>query len=159
MKRKSILWGWAVLIMSMIGCWAFSACNDDKKEDPQNPLFGAWEATCDEATIEQLEQMIVTTLAQQGQLSTDAIEALNKAKDIIATSQFVVQFNADGTARLYGYHNGVGPFVSGTWSLTDQALVLKVAGLQLPITNLQTDGKTLQCNIGNLPLTFKRYRS
>jgi len=159
MKRKSILWGWLVLVMAMIGCWAITACDDDKKEDPQNPLFGAWEATCDEATIEHIEQMIVATLAQEGELPAEAIEALNHAKDIIAVSRFVVQFNSDGTVRLYSYKNGVGPFVSGTWTMTDQALILKVAGLQLPITNLQTDGKTLNCNIGELPLTFKRYQS
>ena len=159
MKRKNILWGWAVVVVAMIFCWAFSSCGDDKKEEPQNPLFGAWEIDADAETLGQLEQMIVTTLAQEGHLTPEAIDILTRAQEIITTSQFVVQFNADGTARLYGYRNGVGPFISGTWTMTEQALVLSVGSLKLPITDLQTDGKTLQCKIGALPLKFKKYRS
>ena len=159
MKRKSILLGWTVLVVAMFCCWAFTSCGDDKEEGPQNPLFGAWEVTSDKAAIEQLEQMIVTTLAQQGELSQEAIDVLTQAKEIITTAQFVVLFNSDGTARLYGYRNGVGPFLSGYWTMTDQALILSVGLVELPITNIQTDGKVLQCNIGPLPLTFKKYRS
>lgn len=159
MKRKNILWGWAVIVLAMIFCWAFTSCGDDKNEEPQNPLFGAWEIDADAETIGQLEQMIVTTLAQQGQLSPDDIEILTRAKEIIASSQFVVQFNADGTARLYSYRNGVGLFITGTWTLTEQALILSVGTLKLPVTDLQTDGTTLQCKIGLLPLKFKKYGS
>ncbi|MBR5029786.1 MAG: hypothetical protein IKX63_01610 [Muribaculaceae bacterium] len=160
MKRKNILWGWTMLIVAMICCWAFTSCGDDKDE-PQNPLFGAWEVTSDEAAIGQLEQMIVTSLAQDGTLTPEAIEVLTRVKDIISTYKFVVQFNADGTARLYSYHNSLGAFVSGTWTLTmteqGQVLLLTVGHLQLPVTNLQTDGEILQCNIGSLPLAFKKY--
>lgn len=159
MKRKSILLGWTVLIVAMICCWAFTSCGDDKEEGQQNPLFGAWEVTSDKAVIEQLEQMIVTNLAQHGEISQETIEVLTQAKEIITTAQFVVLFNSDGTARLYAYRNGVGPFLSGTWTMTEQALILKVGSVELPITNIQTDGKVLQCNIGQLPLTFKKYRS
>ncbi|MBR6489917.1 MAG: hypothetical protein IKT03_05215, partial [Muribaculaceae bacterium] len=58
-------------------------------------------------------------------------------------------------------HNSLGAFVSGTWTLTmteqGQVLLLTVGHLQLPVTNLQTDGEILQCNIGSLPLAFKKY--
>lgn len=159
MKRKNILWGWAVIVVAMIFCWAFTSCGDDKNEEPQNPLFGAWEIDADAETIGQLEQMIVSTLAQQGELTPDDIQILTRAKEIITSSQFVVQFNADGTARLYGYRSGVGVFITGTWTMTEQGLLLSVGNLNLPVTDLQTDGKTLQCKIGSLPLKFKKYRS
>ena len=159
MKRKNILWGWALLVVAMICCYAFTSCGDGKDKEPQNPLFGAWEIDSDAETIAQLEEMLVTQLAQQGELTPEAIDILTRAKDIIATYEFVIQFNADGTARLYGYRNGIGPFITGNWTMTEQALVLSVGPLKLPITDLQTDGKTLQCKIGNLPLKFKKYRS
>lgn len=142
----------------MACCYAFTSCGDDKEEpQPSNPLLGAWEAVIDQATSQQLEQQLVTYLAENGQLTQETIDALNKVKEIVSTTRFVVQFNADGTARLYLYRSGVGPFVTGTWALTEQALVLQVGTLQLPVTNLQTDGKTLQCSVAGIPMTFKRY--
>lgn len=159
MKRKNILWGWAMLIIAMVCCWAFTSCGDDKDEEPQNPLFGAWEFVKDEAIAQQLEQMIVTKLAQDNMLTQEAINALTKAKEIVATSEFIVQINADGTARLYAYHNGVGPFVSGTWLTTENALLLQVANLTLAVTDVQLNGNTLTCKIGALPLSFRRVKN
>lgn len=158
MKRKNILWGFAVVLLAIACCYAFTSCGDDK-EDPQpsNPLLGAWETVCDEAVSQQLEQLIVNYLSQNEQLEQEAIEVLTRVKEIVSTTRFVVQFNEDGTARLYAYRGGVGPFVTGTWTLTEQALIVQVGLLKLPVTNLQTDGNTLQCNVANLSLTFTRY--
>ena len=66
MKRKNILWGWAVVVVAMIFCWAFSSCGDDKKEEPQNPLFGAWEIDADaEKLLENLEKV------EEGEMTND----------------------------------------------------------------------------------------
>ena len=159
MKRKNILWGFVLLLVAMAFCYACTSCGDDKQEEPQpgNPLLGAWEAVIDEAKSQQLEQTIVNYLAQNGQLTQETIDALNRVKEIVATTRFVVQFNSDGTARLYAYRGGVAPFVTGSWTLTEQALILKVGTLQLPVTNLQTDGTTLHCTVADLPMTFTRY--
>lgn len=158
MKRKNILWGFVLLLVAIAFCYACTSCGDDKQEpQPSNPLLGAWEAVIDEAKSQQLEQTIVNYLAQNGQLTQETIDALNRVKEIVATTRFVVQFNSDGTARLYAYRGGVAPFVTGSWALTEQALILKVGTLQLPVTNLQTDGTTLHCTVADLPMTFTRY--
>lgn len=158
MKRKNILWGFAVLLVAIACCYAFSSCGDDKEEpQPSNPLLGAWEVVNDTSTSQQLEQILVNYLAQNGQLTQENIDVLTRVKEIISDMRFVVLFNADGSARLYAYRGGVGPFVSGTWTLTEQALILQVGTLQLPVTNLQTDGTTLKCTVAGMPLTFTRY--
>ena len=121
MKRKNILWGFVLLLVAMAFCYACTSCGDDKQEpQPSNPLLGAWEAVIDEAKSQQLEQTIVNYLAQNGQLTQETIDALNRVKEIVATTRFV-----------------------GT--------------LQLPVTNLQTDGTTLHCTVADLPMTFTRY--
>lgn len=160
MKRKNILWGFAMLVVAMVCCWAFTSCDDDKSpvEQPTNPLFGAWQMTSDKATLAQLEQMIAATLAQQG-LDPQSIETLNIVKSIVAESSIVVQINADGTSKLYSYRNGMGLFVIGKWTMiSEQAILFTVADLQLPVTDLQLNGDTLTCKIGQLPLSFTRYQ-
>ena len=157
MKRKNILWGFALLVVAMVCCYVFSACGDDKNE-PQNPLFGAWVYVHSPETTATLQQMLLIELQENQTLTTENIELLAKVKEIIATSEFVVQINADGTSRLYAYtSSGIGPFISGTWQMTDQALLLQTANLTLAVTNIQLDGDTLHCTIGDLPLTFVRY--
>lgn len=158
MKRKNILWGWTMLIVAMICCWAFTSCGDDKNDEPQNPLYGAWEMTSDKATLAQLDQMISATLAQQG-LNPQSIETLNIVKSIVAESSIVVQINADGTSKLYSYRNGSGLFIIGKWTMIgEQAILFTVADLQLPVTDLQLSGNTLTCKIGQLPLSFTRFQ-
>ena len=157
MKRKNILWGFALLVVAIVCCWAFSSCGDDKDEVPHNPMMGAWEFVKDEAVAQQLEQKIVTELSENNMLTQEAIDALTRIKEIVATSEFLVQLDIDGTVRLYAYHNGIGSFVSGTWQMTEQALLLQVANLTLAVTDIQLDGNTMHCKIGHLPLTFKKY--
>lgn len=157
MKGKNILWGFALLVVAIVCCWAFSSCGDDKDEVPQNPMMGAWVFVKDEAVAQQLEQKIVTELSENDMLTQETIYALTKIKKIVATSEFLVQFDIDGTVRLYAYHNGIGPFVSGTWQMTEQALLLQVADLTLAVINIQLDGNTMHCKIDELPLTFKKY--
>lgn len=160
MKRKNILWGWAVLVVAMICCWAFSSCGDDKeKDEPKNPLMGAWEYQKNPQVLAQLEAMIVE-LQQEGALTPYNLEALQRIEDIIATGKFVVCFNEDGEVRLYFYgEDGLGIFVSGTWQPTDNAVLLQVCDLTLALTNITIDGDTLNCTISDLPLSFKRYRN
>lgn len=159
MKRKNILWGFALLVVAMVCCYAFTSCGNDNDEPatPANPLLGAWEMVPDAAAMQQLEMQIVTTLQQAEMLTPEVIDALNRVKEIVASTSVVVQFNADSTARLYSYRGGIGPFITGSWALTEQALVLKVGTLELPVTDIQTDGNTLKCNVAGVPLTFKRY--
>lgn len=161
MKRKNILWGFALLIVAMICCWACSSCSDDKeKEEPNNnPLLGAWEYVHNPQILAVLEQRLVQELQENNALTTENIQILTKIKEIISTSKFVVQLNADGTTRLYAYNgNGVGPFVSGTWVQTDEALLLGAANLTLAVTDIQYDGTTLQCKICDLPLSFTKVK-
>lgn len=159
MKRKNILWGFAILIVAMICCWACSSCGDDNgKDEPSNPLLGAWEYEKNPAVIAQLEQMIIMKLQDDGALAQESAQILQRVKDIISTSEFVVLLKEDGEARLYAYgEKGLGVFVSGTWMMTDSALLLQVKDLTLPVTNINYDGTTLSCTIGELPLSFKRY--
>ena len=159
MKRKNILWGFAILIVAMFFCWACSSCGDDKgKDEPSYPFLGAWEYQKNPAVIAQLEQMIIMKLQEDGALTQESIQILQRVKDIISTSEFVVQFKADGEARLYAYgSNGLGVFVTGSWLLTDKALLLQVGDLALAVTNVNYDGTTLSCTIGELPLSFKKY--
>ncbi|MBR5085372.1 MAG: hypothetical protein IKX31_00010 [Muribaculaceae bacterium] len=159
MKRKNILWGFAILIVAMICCWACSSCGDDNgKDEPSNPLLGAWEYEKNPAVIAQLEQMIIMKLQNDGALAQESAQILQRVKDIISTSEFVVLLKEDGEARLYAYgEKGLGVFVSGTWVMTDSALLLQVKDLTLPVTNINYDGTTLSCTIGELPLSFKRY--
>ena len=84
MKRKNILWGFVLLLVAMAFCYACTSCGDDKQEpQPSNPLLGAWEAVIDEAKSQQLEQTIVNYLAQNGQLTQETIDALNRVKEIV----------------------------------------------------------------------------
>ena len=161
MKRKNILWGWAVLVVAMICCWAFTSCgDDDKKDEPASQLMGAWEYQKDPMVLSQLEAMLVAQLQQEGALTQENIQILQKVKEIIATGDFVVCLMEDGEARLYLYdENGLGIFVSGTWLMTDKALLLQVRDLTLAVTNMNFDGTTLTCTIGDLPLKFKKYRN
>ncbi len=161
MKRKNILWGWAVIVVAMICCWAFTSCGDDKANDePASALMGAWEFQKDPAVLAQLEQMLVAQLQQEGQLTPENIQTLQRVKEIIATGDFVVYLAQGGEARLYLYGDkGLGIFVSGTWLMTDKVLLLQVRDLVLAVTNLQIDGTTLRCTIGDLPLSFKKYRN
>lgn len=161
MKRKNILWGWAMLVVAMICCWAFTSCGDDKaKDEPASGLLGAWEYQKDPQVLAQLEAMLVAQMQQDGTLTPENIETLKIVKEIIATGDFVVYFKEDGEARLYLYgESGLGVFVAGTWLLTDKALLLQVRDLTLAVTNIKLDGTTMTCTIGELPLSFKKYRS
>lgn len=161
MKRKNILWGWAMLVVAMICCWAFTSCGDDKdKDEPRNPLMGAWEYQKNPQVLAQLEAMLVEQLQQEGALTPDNLQTLQRVKDIIATGKFVVYFKDDGETRLYLYgEKGLGVFVSGTWLQTDKALLLQVRDLTLAVTNISFDGTTMSCTIGDLPLKFNKYRS
>ena len=161
MKRKNILWGWAMLVVAMICCWAFTSCGDDDKNDePVSQLVGAWEYQKNPQVLAQLEAMLVAQLQQEGTLTQENIQILQKVKEIIADGDFVVYLKEDGEARLYLYgENGLGIFVSGTWLMTDKALLLQVRDLTLAVTNINFDGTTLTCTIGDLPLSFKKYRS
>jgi hypothetical protein len=157
MKRKNILWGFAVLVVAMVCCYVFSACGDDK-EEPQDPLLGAWEYVHNPEATAALGQMLAQTLQENQALTPDNIQLLTRVKEIIETTKFVVQLNADGTARLYAYpSSGIGPFVSGTWQMTEQALLLQAGNLTLGVTNIRLEGTNLYCMLGDLPLTFKKY--
>ncbi len=161
MKRKNILWGWAVLVVAMICCWAFTSCGDDKaKDEPKSQLLGAWEYQKNPAVLSQLEAAIVAQLQEEGALTPGNIEILQKVKEIIATGEFVVYFKEDGEVRLYLYgEKGLGVFISGSWLMTDKALLLQVRDMTLAVTNIIYDGTTMNCTIGDLPLSFKKYRS
>ena len=157
MKRKNILWGFAVLIIAMVVCWACSSCGDDKKDEPSSQMVGAWKHEYNPAVAAQLEAMLVAKLQEEGALTQENIQILQKVKEIISTIDFIVQIKDDGEARLYAYGDkGVGVFVIGSWLMTDDALLLQVRDLVLAVTNLQINGKTLTCTIGNLPLTFTK---
>ncbi len=157
MKRKNILWGFAMLIIAMVVCWACSSCGDDKKDEPTSQLVGAWKHEYNPIVAAQLEAMLVAKLQEGGALTQENIQILQKVKEIISTIDFIVQFNEDGEARLYAYGDkGLGVFVTGSWLMTDDALLLQVRDLVLAVTNLKIDGKTLTCTIGDLPLTFKK---
>lgn len=161
MKRKNILWGFAILIAAMVCCWACSSCGNDKeKDEPQNPLLGAWEYIHNPQVAALLEQKILEELQQNNALTPENIQILTKVKDIVGTSEFVIQLNTDGSARLYAYAtHGVGPFVTGTWLQTDKALLLSAADLTVAVTDIQTDGTTLRCKVGELPLIFNRVKT
>lgn len=157
MKRKNILWGFAMLIIAMVVCWACSSCGDDKKDEPSSQLVGAWKHEFNPTVAAQLEAMIVAKLQEEGALTQENIQVLQKVKEIVSTIDFIVQFKDDGEARLYAYGDqGVGVFVTGSWLMTDDALLLQVRDLVLAVTNLKINGKTLTCTIGDLPLTFKK---
>lgn len=157
MKRKNILWGFAVLIIAMVVCWACSSCGDDKKDEPSSQLVGAWKHEHNPTVAAQLEAMIVAKLQEEGALTQENIQVLQNVKEIVSTIDFIVQFKEDGEARLYAYGDqGVGVFVIGSWLMTDDVLLLQVNDLVLAVTNLKIDGKTLTCTIGDLPLTFKK---
>ena len=157
MKRKNILWGFALLVMAMVCCYVFSACGDDKKDEPQNPLLGAWEIVKTPETIGTLEQMLTQLLQGNDALIQENIEILNKVKSIIGSGRFIVQLSEGGESRLYAYNEkGLGAFVSGSWTMTEQALLLGVGTLTLPVTNITIDGNTLHGYVGELPLTFKK---
>ena len=160
MKRKNILWGFAMLIVTMVCCWAFTSCgNDDDKDEPQNPLFGAWEYVHNPQVEAALEQMIIQKLQEDQALTPENIELLTKVKEIIATHEFIIQIKPDGEARLYTYgNNGIGVFVTGSWLQTDKALILQASNLTLAVTDLQLNGNTLTCKIGQLPLAFTRVK-
>ena len=153
MKKYKIF---LVLMTMVVACSLMCSCGDDKDE-PQNPMLGAWELVPDQEKMQQIEQELVAQLAQAELLNEQTIDILTRVKEIVASLSVVVQFNADGTARLYSYRSSVGVFVTGTWTITGQALILQVGTLQLPVTNLVTDGNTLQCNIGDLQFEFIRY--
>lgn len=157
MKRKNILWGFAMLIIAMVVCWACSSCGDDKKDEPSSQMIGAWKHEKNPAVAAQLEAMIVAKLQEEGALTQENIQILQKVKEIVSTVEFIVQIKEDGEARLYAYgDSGLGVFVIGSWLMTNDALLLQVRDLTLAVTNLKIDGKTLTCTIGNLPLTFTK---
>lgn len=151
-----------MLVVAMICCWAFTSCGDDDKakDEPKSQLMGAWEYQKNPQVLAQLESMLVAQLQQEGALTPDNIEILQKVKEIIATGEFVIYFKDDGEARLYLYdEKGLGIFVAGSWLMTDKALLLQVRDLTLAVTNISFDGSTMNCTIGDLPLSFKKYRS
>lgn len=160
MKRKNILWGFALLVMAMVCCYVFSACGDDNNNDePKNPLIGAWEIEKTTETIGALEQLLTNLLQENDALVQENIEILKKVETIVATGQFIVQFNEGGEARLYAYNGkGLGAFVVGSWTMTEQALLLGVGTITLPVTNITVDGGTLHGYVGQLPLTFKKIK-
>ena len=151
MKHKNIIAVFTLLIVACCGIWSCS----DKKDEPQNPLLGAWELT---NGVELLEQQVVAILMENNnELTPENITILQRVKGILETLQVVVQFNADGTTRLYSYRNGFGLFVSGTWTPTEQGIMLQAGNLSLLVTNIVTDGNVMQCNVGDITLQFKRY--
>ena len=158
MKRKNILWGFAMLIVTMVCCWAFTSCgNDDDKDEPQNPLFGAWEYVHNPQVAAALEQMIVQELQENQTLTPENIQLLNRVKEIVTTHEFIVSIQPDGEARLYTYNeNGIGIFVTGSWIQTDKALILQASNLTVAATDIALNGNTLTCKIGELPLSFTR---
>jgi len=161
MKRKNILWGWAMLIAAMVCCWAFTSCGDDKDEPRENPLLGVWQYEKNPVVLAQLEQALVAKLQEEGALTEENIQLLQRAKSIIETGEFVIQLKeANNEARLYAYSDkGLGVFISGTWLMTDKALLLQVRDYTLAVTNISLDGTTLNCTLGELPLTFKKYKN
>lgn len=159
MKRKNILWGWAMLIVAMVCCWAFTSCGDDKDEPVQNKLMGVWEYEKNPVVVAQLEQMLIAKLQEGGALTQENMQTLELVKDIIEKGEFVVQLKEEGNeVRLYAYgEKGLGVFVAGTWVMTDKALILQVRDMTLAVTNISIDGNTLNCTLGQLPLSFKKY--
>lgn len=160
MKRKNILLGFAMLVAAMVCCWAFTSCGDDKDEPKENSLMGVWQYEKNPVVLAQLEQMLVMTLQEEGALTEENIQILQKVKEIIKNGEFVVQLKEENNeARLYAYGDkGLGVFVSGSWLMTDKALILQVRDLTLAVTNINFDGTTLSCTLGELPLTFKKYK-
>jgi len=161
MKRKNLLWGFAMLIIAMAVCWACSSCGDDNdKDEPQNPLFGAWEYVHNPQVAAVLEQMIVQELQENQALTPENIQLLTKVKEIIATHEFIIQIKPDGEARLYTYNdNGIGVFVTGSWLQTDKALILQASNFTVAATDIALNGNTLTCKIGELPLAFTKVNS
>ena len=149
-----------MLIVAMVCCWAFTSCGDDKDEPKENQLMGVWEYEKDPVVLAQLEQAIVAKLQEEGELTEENIQLLQRAKSIIATGEFVIQLKEENNeARLYAYSDkGLGVFISGTWLMTDNALILQVSDYVVAVTNINFDGTKLSCNIGELPLTFKKYK-
>jgi hypothetical protein len=150
-----------MLVVAMVCCWAFTSCGDDKDNDePQNPLFGAWEYVHNPQVAAALEQMIVQKLQEDQALTPENIQLLTKVKEIVSTSEFIVLIQPDGEARLYSYTNkGIGVFVSGSWLQTDKALILQASNLTLAVTDVQLDGNKLTCKIGELPLAFTKIKA
>ena len=159
MRRKNILWGFALLVMAMVCCYVFSACGDDKDEPASNKVIGVWQYEKNPIVLAQLEQMLVAQLQQEGALTEENIQILQRVKEILANGAFVVQIKEENNeARLYAYGDkGLGVFVSGTWLMTDEAMILQVRDLVLAVTNINSNGDQLTCTIGELPLTFKKY--
>jgi len=138
----------------------FTGCGDDKKnEEPSNPLMDAWVWSNGDAYAHLIEEEIVEILTENDQLTPENVEILTRIKNLVSSITFVIQFNEDGTARMYGYRNGVAPFVTGTWSIIPNGVLLKVGTLQLPVNILKLEDNTLECMVGEFPLAFKRYSS
>lgn len=159
MRRKNILWGFALLVMAMVCCYVFSACGDDKDEPVGNKLMGVWQYEKNPVVLSQIEQALVAQLQEDGALTQENIQILQRVKEIIANGEFVVQLKEDNEARLYAYgESGLGVFVAGSWIMTDNAMILQVRDLVLAVTNINCDGDKLTCTIGELPLSFKKYK-
>ena len=150
MKTKNII----ISLLLTVTCCCLWSCGDDK-EEPKNPLIGAWELT---NGVELLEQQVVSILMENNALTQENINILQRIKEILETFQVVVQFNADGTSRMYSYRNGFGLFVSGTWTITEQGIILQAGNMTLLVTNIVTDGTVMQCNVGDITLQFQRYK-
>ena len=148
------------LLLGMVLCSAaFVACGDDNDEPASNKVIGVWQYEKNPIVLAQLEQMLVAQLQQEGALTEENIQILQRVKEILANGAFVVQIKEENNeARLYAYGDkGLGVFVSGTWLMTDEAMILQVRDLVLAVTNINCNGDQLTCTIGELPLTFKKY--
>ena len=158
MKNMGMKWKTLMLLVLALACgMATSSCGSDDDKTPANPLVGAWQVNVEEAVVQNLEQQVANFLASHEALSQEAVEVLTRVKQIVASVNFVVLINDDGTARLYSTRNGVGVFVSGSWQLTPQALLFTVGDLQLPVTDLKIlDANNLSCTVAGVPLRFVR---